>query len=146
MSPETRALLGQAQVVPLMEVGGLVIVGFAVYALVIYILEETSHPKRRPHPTTSEPDTTVEPLVTAAPVASAAPTTTAVPIATEVPTTKTEEDDPCMPLMVECLENKPQPAWNRRLYGKEKDCLSCYRRCKFHSKGTFKWPEDMCPR
>lgn len=82
MSPETRALLGQAEVIPLMEAGGLVIVGLAVYVVVVYILEERKHTKRRPHPTTAEPDVTVEPLVTAAPVASAAPTTTAVPIAT----------------------------------------------------------------
>ncbi len=86
-----------------MEVGGLVIVGLAVYVVVVYILEETRHPRRRPHPTTSEPDTTVEPLVTAAPVASAAPTTTAVPIATAVPTTKTT---PAPPANVDCRAEK----------------------------------------
>ena len=57
-----------------------------------------------------------------------------------------EEDDPCMALQIECLENKRQPAWNVKDFGPEKNCKDCYRECKFHSKPRGTWPDYKCPR
>jgi hypothetical protein len=53
-----------------------------------------------------------------------------------------DEDDPCMPPLVACLENKWQPDWNVNDFGKVKDCSACYRECK-HAGGA--WPYYKCP-
>lgn len=152
MSPETRALLGQTEVIPLLEAGGIVVVGLVMYVVVVYILEEKKHKKRRPPPTTAEPEATVEPLVTSAPVASAAPTTTALPIATAVPTAlpvpkvvalkPRKNEKMCDALNVECLQHKKQPPDRVKQWGKQKDCGACVREC--YKDGV--WPEYKCPR
>jgi len=147
LAPETRALLGQAQVMQLLEAVALVVVGYAVYTVVVQVLVDKRRPKPRPRPVI--PETDAPPAPAPVPVLSAAtvaPTATPAPIATTMPTATPadDEDDPCMALQIECLENKKQPAWNRKKYGHEKDCLGCYRDCKFHSKGV--WPDKKCPR
>lgn len=143
---EARAMFGQAEVALLLDAGVVLVVGFAVYTVVVHVILDKHHKKPRPHPAqaeTAEPPAPAPALATA----TAEPTATAAPTATTVPTAipAGDEDDPCMPLMVECLENKKQPAWNRRTYGPEKDCLGCYRQCRFHSKNHV-WPENKCPR
>lgn len=147
--PEARALLGQSEAILFLQVGAAIVVGFAVYNVIVHVVLDKPRPKRRPHPATSA--TEEPPPPTAAPVTSAAPTATPTPTATPMPTaitmptaTTSGDDDPCMPLLVECLENIWQPAWNRKNYGQKKDCNACYHDCKDHSKG--KWPDKKCPR
>lgn len=112
MSPESRALLGQAEAVLLLEAGGVVVVGLAIYAVVVYILEDKKPRRHHPHPTTAEPTATVEPvatvepLVPAAPIASMAPTTTAAPTATTIPTTtSTPAKVDCRAVKRKCLDH-----------------------------------------
>jgi len=157
VAPETRALLGQAQVALLLEAVALVVVGYAAYTVVVQLIVDKRRTKLRPRPVTAE---TEEPPV---PVASAAPTAIAPPIAPTVPTAvplptqapkpigtalpmppfETEIESKCMPLLRECLGNKAQPKWNRKDFGNQKNCQACFEECK-HKKGV--WPTYKCPR
>jgi hypothetical protein len=47
----------------------------------------------------------------------------------------------CAEMMVVCLENKFQPAWNQEMYGRVKDCAKCLARCR----NERTWPFEMCP-
>lgn len=154
VAPEARALLGQAQVVSLLEVMAVVIVGYALYTVVVHIIVDKPRTKPRPRPAppvvTEEPAVTAEPVMTGAPIASAAPTATAVPIATATPvatyvpmTPKTDYEEECKPFFNRCLGNMRQPKWNRKKFGDMKDCGACYRLCKNHARGQ--WPRDKCP-
>ena len=55
------------------------------------------------------------------------------------------EDSPdvkrCLKLQEFCLQDPWQPSWNRKQYGKRKDCGACFRQCK--DKGE--WPFEKCP-
>lgn len=148
--PETRALLGQAQVASLLEAMAVVIIGYAVYTVVVHVLVDKPRAKPRPRPpppaATAEPAVTAEPLVTGAPVASAAPTATTVPTTTVKPIATAVPADPaiearCLELQLECLENMKHP--KPKTWGPYKDCGACFRYC-MNEKG--KWPEDKCPR
>jgi hypothetical protein len=48
----------------------------------------------------------------------------------------------CKELLVECLNNRWQPEWNRGRYGNEKECGACFRHCIRHGK----WHDEACPR
>ncbi len=61
---------------------------------------------------------------------------------TDADTRKCKEEDPCWEPFLSCLTNPWQPKWNRRDYGKRKDCGACYRECK-HAGGA--WPYYKCP-
>jgi hypothetical protein len=50
VAPEARALFGQAQLALLFEVAELVVVGYAVYSVVVYFLVTKPHTKPRPAP------------------------------------------------------------------------------------------------
>jgi len=149
MAPETRALLGQAQVALLLEAVALVVVGYAAYTVVVQLIVDKRRTKPRPHPVTAETDAPPAPVpvpvlsaATVAPTATPAPTATTVPTATPVD----DEDDPCMLLSIECLGNPWQPKWNVKKFGPKKNCKDCYRECKFHSKPLGTWPDYKCPR
>jgi len=146
IAPETRALLGQAQVALFLEAVAFVVVGYAAYTVVVHVIVDKRRPKPRPRPVAAEPDDPPAPMPM--PVLSAAtvkPTATAAPITTAMPTAVTadDEDDPCQIWLNECLENMHQPRWNQKDYGTEKDCGACARECR-HKKG--KWPDYKCPR
>jgi hypothetical protein len=49
----------------------------------------------------------------------------------------------CMNWLVECLNTRKQPEWNRDTYGSHKDCQSCFGHCIKHNG---KWHEAACPR
>lgn len=48
----------------------------------------------------------------------------------------------CDRLLVLCLENPWQPAWNRPIFGPRKDCGACFRSC-VRDGGV--WPFQKCP-
>jgi hypothetical protein len=130
VSPESRALFGQVQALGclasppcLLALTFLLGAAYVTVHIVVVAVSEMSKPKPR-----------------------TAPTVTAIPTATAVPTVAKadDEDDPCMPPLIECLESPWQPAWNRKDYGPRKDCNACYHDCKDHSKGQ--WPDKKCPR
>ncbi|MEZ4297014.1 MAG: hypothetical protein R3B70_18760 [Polyangiaceae bacterium] len=84
-APETRALLGQAQAVQLLELMALIVVGYAVYTVVVHVIEDRPRPKPRPRP--ARPETEEPPApASALPTATSAPVATAVPTATAMPT------------------------------------------------------------
>lgn len=126
VAPESRSLLGQEEVLLcmasppcLLALGLLIGASFITVQIYLYTSGQSAMAKPRP---------------------------IAAPIATTMPTVAEaeDEDDPCMPLLIECLENPWQPQWNRKTYGPRKDCNACYHDCKDHSKGV--WPDKKCPR
>jgi hypothetical protein len=101
-APETRALLGQAQAVQLLEVMALIVVGYAVYTVVVHVLEDKPRTKPRPRPPrpeTEEPPAPASalPTATAAPMATAVPTVTAATTAAPV-----SRKDDCTEMFVVC--------------------------------------------
>ncbi len=89
VSPEARAMFGQAQVALLFEAGAVLFVGFAVYSVVVLVITDKRHRKPRSHP--AQPETAEPPApapvlsaVTAEPTASPAPVVTTAPTATPV--------------------------------------------------------------
>lgn len=96
VAPEARALLGQAQVVSLLEVMAVVIIGYAVYTVVVHVLMDKPRTKPRPRP--AKPETEEPPAP-----ASALPTATAAPIATAVPTVApVSRKDACTEMFAVC--------------------------------------------
>ena len=151
VSPETRAMFGQTQVAVFLEIALAVVVGYAVYTVVVQVIMDKRHTKPRPRP--AQPETEDPPVP--APVLSAAtvaPTATAAPTAITMPTAmpltsagdQKRYEKECARLRDECLENMGQPVWNRKKYGTKKDCGACFRECKNHAKGE--WPDYKCPR
>jgi hypothetical protein len=129
VAPESRALMGQVQALSclssppcLLAVAFFIGAAYVAVEIIVHAAAQSSTAKPKPQ---------------------TAPTATTMPIA--VPTTD-DEDDPCMPLMLECLGNKKQPAWNQKDFGPEKNCKDCYRECQFHSKPRGTWPDYKCPR
>lgn len=107
-SPETRALLGQAQLGLLLELLEVFAVGYALYTVVVVVVMDKPHAKPRPHPAkpeTEEPPAPAPVLsaVTAAPTATGVPTVTSVPIATAVPTATSVHVD-CKKVKQDCIE------------------------------------------
>src|SRR5215212_4708 len=74
VAPGARALLGQAEVVPLVEVAAVIVVGFVIYTVVVHLIVDKHRTKRRPAPV---PDAPAEPEATGMPMATSVPTTTA---------------------------------------------------------------------
>jgi len=104
IAPETRALLGQAQVAILLEAVAFIVVGYAAYTVVVHLIVDKRRTKPRPRPVAAEPDDPPAPMPV--PVLSAAtvkPTATAAPTATTMPTAATVNID-CKKVKQDCIE------------------------------------------
>lgn len=51
------------------------------------------------------------------------------------------DEESCLRMQYLCLMNPKQPARNRKIYGKYKDCGACFSEC-IKEKG---WPFYKCP-
>ncbi|MBK8253205.1 MAG: hypothetical protein IPK82_11135 [Polyangiaceae bacterium] len=132
VAPETRALLGQAQAVQLLEVMALIVVGYAVYTVIVHVLVDKPRAKPRPRPVTAETDEPLQPL----PAATVVPTATAVPIVTAVPTViPTPVGKSCTDMYVDCREKGPP--CDRKLGGKTM-CAYCQDNCLADEPYKFK--------
>jgi hypothetical protein len=134
MSPESRALFGQVQALGclasppcLLALTFLLGAAYVTVHVVVVAVSEMSRPRAR-----------------------TAPTATAMPTTTAVPTVAKADDDEyerrCRPFFDECMMNQNMPAWNRKDFGPTKNCLACYRECKFHSRPRGVWPDYKCPQ
>ncbi|MEZ4294210.1 MAG: hypothetical protein R3B70_04475 [Polyangiaceae bacterium] len=116
----------------------ILVVGYAMYTVVVHVIED--RPRTKPRPRPARPETEEPPVpASALPTATAVPVATAIPTATAVPTAVTAADDDvyekrCWALYQECLKEDNQPEWNQKNYGKKKHCQACYQECKFHSR------------
>ncbi len=98
VAPESRAMLGQAQVALLLEAGAAIIVGFAVYTVIVHVILDKHRTKAHAHPaqpTTVAPPAPVPVLsaATAEPTATTVPITTAVPLARRYPNQTCSDDE-----------------------------------------------------
>lgn len=55
ITPEARRMFGQLEAAVLFEAGAVVVVGFAVYYVVVHVILDKPRPKPRPHP--AQPET-----------------------------------------------------------------------------------------
>jgi hypothetical protein len=98
VAPEARAMFGQAEAVPLLELAALIVVGYATYTVVVHLIEDKHRTKPWSHPAkpeTAEPPAPALSAATAEPTATAAPTATTVPITTAVPKARRNPNQTC---------------------------------------------------
>lgn len=100
VSPEARAMFGQAQVALLLEAGAVLVVGFAVYTVIVHVITDKHHRKPRSHPAQPEvaeppapPIPTATTMSTATTAPTALPITTAVPLARRYPNQTCEDNE-----------------------------------------------------
>ncbi|MEZ4376641.1 MAG: hypothetical protein R3B07_37905 [Polyangiaceae bacterium] len=105
-----RALLGQTQVVQLLELMALIVVGYAVYTVVVQVVVDKPRTTRRPPPPMSdapaEPEATSMPMATSMPTATTIPTATTVPVATAAPVARRYPKQTCDDTELDRLEKE----------------------------------------
>jgi hypothetical protein len=110
VAPEARAMFGQAEALLFLEFAIPIVIGYAVYRVVVHVLLDKPRPKHRPPPTVAdtpaEPDATGMPMATSVPAATSAPATTVVPMATAVPKARRYPNQTCDDDMLDRLEGE----------------------------------------
>lgn len=128
MAPEARALFGQSETALFLQAAAFIVVGYAVYTVIVQVVVDKPRPKRRPHPATSATDEPPAPAPVA--TATAEPTATAAPTAAPAPAGKS-----CTDMYVDC-RSKGAPC-DRKLGGKTM-CAYCQDNCLADEPYKFK--------
>ncbi|MBK8257179.1 MAG: hypothetical protein IPK82_31465 [Polyangiaceae bacterium] len=126
VAPHSRALLGQAQAIQLMELMVLIGVGYALYTVYVHVIVDKGRSKPKP---TTVIDAPAEPVVTAMPMATVAPTATTVPMVTVAPTTvpAVEERDRCKKAKDDCIKYCAKSVLEKGIH--EPEFSRCLRAC-----------------
>lgn len=140
VAPETRALLGQAEAALFLQAAAMIVVGYAVYTVIVHVVIDKHRTRPKPPPPPPALSATSAPTSTPVPTATTVPIVTAVPVSTSAPV---DFEARCKPYFERCLEKIKQPKWNRKDFGPVKDCGACNRECKAHARGI--WPNYKCP-